>query len=92
MLDDELPGMWEHADFTGGQESSSIVEEVAQAFEISEEDILKYLDTETPMLALKNCVDEDFVLFVESLFAPEDHTDTTPHSPYQIMKWWQQKP
>lgn len=79
--------MWERADFTV---APYIVEEVVQAFEISEEDILKYLDIETPMLALKNCADEDFAAFVQGLFAPEDHTNTTPHSTRQIMRWWQQ--
>lgn len=71
--------------------SDALYREVAEAFGLENEDLLRDRTTkevETPLLALGNCADDDFNFLVQGLFAPEDHCDTTPHSPRQILQWW----
>jgi hypothetical protein len=71
--------------------SDALYREVAAAFGLPDESLLRDRDTkekETPHLAMCNCADEEFVDLVSGMFAPEDHTEFTPHSPRWVLQVW----
>lgn len=71
--------------------SDALYREVTAAFGLPDDSLLRDRETKevaTPLLALENCADDDFEAVVREMFAPEDHTVRTPHSPRQILQWW----
>lgn len=71
--------------------SDFLYAQVAEAFDLANEDLLRGRATKevaTPLLALENCADDEFDYVVRNMFAPEDHFARTPHSPRQILQWW----
>lgn len=70
--------------------SDALYREVAAAFDVSE-DLLRDRETKelaTPLLAMENCADDEFVDMVRGMFAPEDHTVRTPYSPRWVLQVW----
>lgn len=71
--------------------SDALYREITTAFGLPDDSLLRDRATkevETPLLAMENCADDEFVDMVRGMFAPEDHTVRTPYSPRQILQWW----
>lgn len=71
--------------------SDMLYAEVAAAFGLPDESLLRDRETKelaTPLLAMENCADDEFVDMVRGMFAPEDHTVRTPYSPRWVLQVW----
>ena len=71
--------------------SDALYREVTAAFDLPDESLLRDRATkeqETPLLSMTNCSDDEFADMVQGMFAPEDHTSFTPHSPRWVLQVW----